>query len=183
MSFTLESKRSGHWIEAGLLFAILAVAAYLRFSQLSAVPPGMTHDEAAFGAEAERILAGERPIYFALGYGHEPLYAYLVAVAFSLLGHTLTALRLTSAICGLLVVLGTYLVARRLFGVSVALICAAWMAVAFWPLSLSRQALRAITLPMLWLPGVWFFWGGLQQTSSLFRMSGRRQCQQLCNIR
>ena len=38
------------------------------------------------------------------------------------------------------------------------------MAVAFWPVSLSRQALRAITLPMLWLPAVWLFWGGLHVT-------------------
>jgi 4-amino-4-deoxy-L-arabinose transferase-like glycosyltransferase len=144
-----------------VLGIIMAAAVFFRFTQLDSVPPGMTHDEAAFGAEAERILAGERPIYFALGYGHEPLYAYLVSITFSLLGHTLTALRVTSAVCGLLVVLGTYLLARRMFGVRVAWISAAWMAVAFWPLSLSRQALRAITLPMLWLPAAWWFWRGL----------------------
>ena len=67
-----------------MLVALLAAASFFRFTQLDDVPPGMTHDEAAFGAEAERILSGERPIYFALGYGHEPLYAYLVAGAFSL---------------------------------------------------------------------------------------------------
>ena len=159
---TPKVRRPGHWMEIGVLFAILATAAFLRLTQLNIVPPGMTHDEAAFGAEAERILSGERPIYFALGYGHEPLYAYLVAIAFSLLGHTLIALRATSAVCGLLVVLGTYLLARRMFGVRVAWISGAWMAVAFWPLSLSRQALRAITLPMLWLPAAWCLWRGLQ---------------------
>jgi len=146
--------------EIGVLCAILAVAAFFRFTQLDAVPPGMTHDEAAFGAEAEMILSGQRPVYFALGYGHEPLYAYLVAVAFSLLGRTLIAMRVASAVCGLLVVLGTYLLARQMFGVRAAWIGAAWMAVAFWPLSLSRQALRAVTLPMLWLPAAWGFGEG-----------------------
>jgi 4-amino-4-deoxy-L-arabinose transferase-like glycosyltransferase len=124
----------------------------------------MTHDEAAFGAEAEMVLAGHYPIYFSLGYGHEPLYGYLVALAFAFLGRSLLALRVTSAACGLLVVVGTYLVGRALYGRRTAWIAAAWMAVAFWPLSLSRQALRAITLPMLWLPAVWWFWRGLHTT-------------------
>jgi 4-amino-4-deoxy-L-arabinose transferase-like glycosyltransferase len=153
-------------VEIGVLLSILAAAAFVRFVRLDAVPPGMTHDEAAFGAEAELILAGERPLYFALGYGHEPLYAYLVAGVFMVLGRTLFALRVTSALCGLLVVLMTYLLARRMFGLRVAWITAAWMAVAFWPLSLSRQALRAITLPMLWLPAAWLFWEGLRASSA-----------------
>ena len=161
----LNEKRPSLWVEISVLVAILAVAAFLRLTQLDIVPPGMTHDEAAFGAEAEMVLAGERPVYFALGYGHEPLYAYLVALAFSLLGRTLIAIRVTSAVCGLLVVLGTYLLARRMFGVYTAWISAAWMAVAFWPLSLSRQALRAVTLPMLWLPAAWAMWRGLQRGS------------------
>ena len=158
-----ESRRPSLWVEIGVLVTILALAGCFRLIQLDTVPPGMTHDEAAFGAEAEQVLAGGWPIYFSLGYGHEPAYAYAVALGFLALGHTLFAMRVTSAICGLLVVIGTYLVGRRLFGFRVAAISAAWMAVAFWPLSLSRQALRAITLPMLWLPAVWFFWGALDR--------------------
>ena len=161
-----QNRRLGLWIETGVLVAILVAAGLMRFSQLDTVPPGMTHDEAAFGAEAEMILAGERPIYFALGYGHEPAYAYLVALAFSLLGRTLIAMRVASAACGMLVVLGTYLLARRMFGAHVAWIGAAWMAVAFWPLSLSRQALRAVTLPMLWLPAAWAFWCALPRPAT-----------------
>jgi 4-amino-4-deoxy-L-arabinose transferase-like glycosyltransferase len=162
----LKVRRSGLWGELGVLLFILAVAAFYRFTQLDTIPPGMTHDEAAFGAEAEMILSGQRPAYFGLGYGHEPLYAYLMATAFSLLGHTLISMRFVSAMCGLLVVLGTYVLARQMFGVRVAWISAAWMAVAFWPTSLSRQALRAITLPMLWLPAAWWFWKGIQVSSS-----------------
>ena len=90
-----KKRRPSLWVEIGVLVAILAVAAFLRVTQLHTVPPGMTHDEAAFGAEADIVLAGDRPIYFALGYGHEPLYAYLVALSFSLLGRTLIAIRVT----------------------------------------------------------------------------------------
>ncbi len=155
-------RRRGLGLEIGALVALLIVAGFLRFHQLDAVPPGMTHDEAAFGAEAEVVLAGDYPIYFALGYGHEPAYGYLVALAFALAGPSLLALRVTSAVCGLLVVAGTYLVGRTLLGRPAAWIAAAWMAVAFWPLSLSRQALRAVTLPLLWLPAVWCTWQGLR---------------------
>ena len=161
-------------LEIGALVALLIVAGFLRFHQLDAVPPGMTHDEAAFGAEAEMVLAGHYPIYFALGYGHEPLYGYLVSLAFALSSPSLLALRITSAICGLLVVIGTYLVGQELFGRPIAWIAAAWMAVAFWPLSLSRQALRAITLPMLWLPVVWCLWRGLRG-AGLAAEPGHRQ--------
>jgi 4-amino-4-deoxy-L-arabinose transferase-like glycosyltransferase len=155
-----------------VLVVLLTVAAFLRFTQLNAAPPGMTHDEAAYGAEAERVLAGERPLYFALGYGHEPLYAYAVALAFSFLGRTLWAMRATSAVCGILVVLGTYLLTRRLFGVRSAQIAAAYVAVSFWPLSISRQALRAVTLPMFWLPAAWFFWRGMEGAGFRFQVAG-----------
>ncbi len=183
MSWIKPIRRSRRWVEIGVFLSILAAAAFVRFVRLDAVPPGMTHDEAAFGAEAELVLAGERPLYFALGYGHEPLYAYLVAGVFMVLGRTLFALRVTSALCGLLVVLMTYLLARRMFGVRVAWIAAAWMAVAFWPLSLSRQALRAITLPMLWLPAVWLFWEGLRAAGLELQAAGEPGNLQLETLR
>jgi 4-amino-4-deoxy-L-arabinose transferase-like glycosyltransferase len=171
MSLLNSVRRPG--VEIAMVVVLLAAAAFTRFTQLNDIPPGMTHDEAAFGAEAEQILSGQRPVYFALGYGHEPLYAYLVAAAFALLGRTLLALRLTSAVCGLLVFGFTYLVARRMYGVRGAWVSAAWMALAFWPVSLSRQALRAITLPMLWLPAAWLFWGGLQGAGFKFQVADR----------
>ncbi len=160
MSATWKSRRL--WFEGAALVLVLAVAAFFRFAQLDTIPPGMTHDEAAFGAEAERVLAGEWPIYFALGYGHEPLYAYLVGAAFALGSHTLLTMRVVAVLIGWLVVVGTYAVARRMFGWRVAWMATAWMAVAFWPVSISRQALRGYTLPMLWLPATLLFWNGLQ---------------------
>jgi 4-amino-4-deoxy-L-arabinose transferase-like glycosyltransferase len=173
-SIELEGRHPGFWKEMGVLIAILAVAAFFRFTQLHTVPPGMTHDEAAFGAEAELILAGERPIYFSLGYGHEPLYAYLVAVTFSLFGHTLAVMRATSAMCGLLFVLLAYLLARRMFGFHVAWISAAWMAVSFWALTPSRQALRGETLPVVWMLAAWWFWRGLQVERRKLKVAGRK---------
>ncbi len=150
------------WRQVAVLMAILIVAAVFRFVYLDTLPPGMTHDEAAFGAEAQIILSGERPVYFALGYGHEPLYAYAAALAFRLFGHRLVVLRATMAVFGLLLVWLTWVWVRRWFGFAAAWICAAWLAVAFWPLSLARQALRGDSLAPIWLLAAWWFWEGLR---------------------
>jgi len=161
--FRTRSRRPGIWIDLGVLSLILAMAAFLRFAWLDTIPPGMTHDEAAFGAEAEIILDGAWPVYFTLGYGHEPFYSYLVAAAFAMFGHTLGVMRAVAAGFGLLLVPLTYYFARRRFGFHVAWIGTAWLAVAFWPINMSRQALRGNMLAPLWLLAAILFWEALEQ--------------------
>lgn len=158
-------RRPGVWIDVGIWTLILAVAAFLRFAWLDTIPPGMTHDEAAFGAEAEIILDGARPVYFSLGYGHEPFYAYLVAAGFALFGHTLGVMRAVAAGFGLLLVLLTCFFARRRFGLPVAWIGTAWLAVAFWPINMSRQALRGNMLAPLWLLAAILFWEAIEKAA------------------
>ena len=70
---------SPRW-EWGLLVLVLCLAAALRLWRLDSVPPGLTHDEASNGCDAAAVLRGIRPIYFTVGYGHEPLYPYSVAL-------------------------------------------------------------------------------------------------------
>ena len=65
--------------EWALLALILCLALALRLWRLDSVPPGLTHDEASNGHDAAAVLRGVRPIYFTVGYGHEPLYPYSVA--------------------------------------------------------------------------------------------------------
>lgn len=132
----------------------------------------MTHDEAAFGAEAEIILGGEWPVYFSLGYGHEPFYSYLVAAGFALFGRTLGVMRVVAAGFGLLLVPLTYYFARRWFGFYVAWISAAWLSVAFWTVNLSRQALRGNMLAPLWLLAAIFFWEALKASGYELRVKG-----------
>ncbi|MBN1937225.1 MAG: glycosyltransferase family 39 protein [Anaerolineae bacterium] len=167
-----ESWRPGIWTEVCILALIIAVAAFLRFAWLDTVPPGMTHDEAAFGAEAEMILNGERPVYFSLGYGHEPFYSYFVAAAFAIFGHTLVVMRAVAAAFGLILVPLTYYFARRWFGFHVAWISAAWLAVAFWTISIARQALRGNTLASVWLLTAIFFWEALRASGYELKAQG-----------
>ncbi|MCP4536122.1 MAG: hypothetical protein GY832_03155 [Chloroflexi bacterium] len=143
-----------------VLVAILLLAALLRLYQLDAIPPGLTHDEASNGHDAAAVLQGVRPIYFTIGYGHEPLYTYSVALTMLLLGPTDTALRLTTVAWGLALILLTYEFARRLFGSLPALFAAAWMAVSFWCVMTSRVGLRAVTLAVTFTASALCFWLG-----------------------
>jgi 4-amino-4-deoxy-L-arabinose transferase-like glycosyltransferase len=126
---------------------ILLLAAALRLWGLGQVPPGLAHDEVANWLIAQDILAGRHAIYFTAAYGHEPLYQYVQAASVALFGDHWLGLRYPSVAFGLLGIAVTYALARRLFGVPVALLAVAWLATSFWPLFYARVALRAITLP------------------------------------
>jgi 4-amino-4-deoxy-L-arabinose transferase-like glycosyltransferase len=143
------------WI---LLVLILCLAAALRLWRLDSAPPGLTHDEASNGHDAAAVLHGVRPIYFTVGYGHEPLYPYSAALVMAFLGSTDTALRLTTVGWGLTLILLSYGFTRRLFGSLPALLTAAWMAVSFWCVMTSRVGLRAITLAVTFIASAFCFW-------------------------
>ncbi len=141
-----------------LVILLLLLAAFFRLYRLDSVPPGLTHDEASNGHDAAGVLRGVRPIYFTVGYGHEPLYPYSVALVMSLLGTTDAALRLTTVGWGMALILLSYVFARRLFGPLAALLTAAWMAPSFWCVMTSRMGLRAITLVVTFTASACCFW-------------------------
>jgi 4-amino-4-deoxy-L-arabinose transferase-like glycosyltransferase len=134
----------------------------LRTLQLTEIPPGLTHDEANHGREALGILDGVYLFYFPLNYGSEPLYSYTAALSMWLFGEGLFALRLVNVVFGLAAVLMTYLWAAQAFDRKTAVLSAALIAVSFWPLASSREALRAGMLPFFTTAAVYFFWRILQ---------------------
>jgi 4-amino-4-deoxy-L-arabinose transferase-like glycosyltransferase len=140
------------------LLLILLLAFALRAHQLTKIPPGLTHDEANHGWESQNILDGELLFYFPLNYGSEPLYNYLVAGNMALVGQNLFALRLVNVFLGLLTITAVFRFGRMAFGRPTALITAGLLAVSFWPLATSRQALRAGALPFLTVIAILLFW-------------------------
>ena len=86
------------------------------------------------------------------------MLAYLQAGALQLLGHNLWGLRFISVASGLLTVVLTYAVGRRMFSRTAGLAAAMVIAVAFWPLVMSRVALRAVLIPPLAALSVYLFW-------------------------
>jgi 4-amino-4-deoxy-L-arabinose transferase-like glycosyltransferase len=137
------------------ILLILLVAAALRLSALTGVPPGLQHDEVFHGHDAVTVLLGYRPLYFTSNAGNEPLFIYLMSSTVGLLGHNPWGIRFAAVICGLLTVLFTYRWIRRAHNNRTALIASALMAVSFWPIFLSRVGLRAASVPMMAALSAW----------------------------
>ncbi len=144
----------------GLSVAVVAIAFFLRFSHLPDIPFGWHIDEAIHGLEARDVLRGDRPVFFTQFTGHEALYIYAMAGAFTLFGDSIWSARLVSATAGLLTValtipLGAVLWPRgrgRRIGQWAALL----LAVSIWHLIASRNSYRAVLQPLFQLPALIF---------------------------
>lgn len=95
------------------LILILLLAAALRFYQLGRVPSGFVNDEAAFGYNAYSLIKTGRdefgkawPVIFqSFGEGKLPVYVYLTMPSVAIFGLNEFAVRLPSALFGVLTVL------------------------------------------------------------------------------
>src|SRR3990172_1775250 len=155
MSEPHRAKGNREWIA---VVGVLLIASAFRLLALNDVPPGLHHDEVIIGQVAKDILRGHLAIYFAPGYGHEPLYHYLVAGMFAAIGANAFVLRLTSAFIAILGLAVTYRFTRRLFSPAVALGALAWMGISLWPIFFARVGLRGIALPLTSTLTAYFLW-------------------------
>lgn len=136
--------------EWGLLILILAGAIAARVILMREIMPGPRLDELKSAEAVEGFLEAAPGYTFEIlssGQIKASLYHAAAAGLWSLLGHNLFALRLTSAIFGIFTVLSGYLLARKLFGNRAALFAAAGLSFAFIPLYFSRVGLATISLP------------------------------------
>jgi hypothetical protein len=141
-----------HRVEIILFVLILALGAALRLTALGSVPPGVTHDEADHALDAAGVLAGNTPLYFSTGYGREPLFDYLTAPLMLIFGQRYLTSRITAALLGTILLALVYVWVRRATqNGELALATMAGLAFSFWGISSSRQALRSITLPVLFM--------------------------------
>ena len=132
-----------------LLGAILAVAAFLRFFQLAAFPPGLYVDEAMDGNDAREALETHRfQVFYPEDNGREGLYVNAAALSIAAFGNQAWALRLPAAIFGTLTVAGIYLLGAELISAPAGLLAAFFLATSFWHLVFSRIAFRAIAAPL-----------------------------------
>jgi 4-amino-4-deoxy-L-arabinose transferase-like glycosyltransferase len=149
--------RRRHLWEAGALLLIVLLAASLRLYRLAELPPGLHFDEAFKGVSARALLASGRPqLFFESDMGEEPIAAHLVAASVGLFGETPWAIRLASALAGILTVpLGWWLgreLARasgnRLRPPVVGLGTALVLAILYWHVSFSRIGMEPILVPL-----------------------------------
>lgn len=106
-----------------LIFVIIILAAALRVWQIGQVPPSPDWDEAALGYNAYSIMKTGRdeygqflPIVLRSFDDYKPaLYTYLAIPSIAIFGLNTFAVRLPSAIFGILTVLATYFLLKELF--------------------------------------------------------------------
>ena len=164
-----------HAFALGLVL-ILAAAAGLRLWQLGDPPFGFHTDEGHYAMDAWRIVEGARPIYLERNNGREPLFVYLMAGLFALLGPSIASARLTAALAGLATVAAQALWVRRLPLARpdrVALFSAAFLALGFWPVAQGRYGLRTslMALPIALL--LWAWPRALPKPSGTSEQAGR----------
>jgi hypothetical protein len=175
--------------ELVLLVLIVVTGACLRLYRLDQIPPGLAGDTAYKGIAANRILGGQYPVFFEESWGGiEPMYMYLLAGLFRFLGSTSFAIKLLSAIIGIMTIPLLYVLIRELLhSPAIGLLASAFLAISFWHISYSRLGWEIIlgppfvilTLYLMWraLQTSWwraFAWAGLALGASLYTYQAQR---------
>src|SRR3990170_9165000 len=161
-----------------ILILIILLAAFLRFWQLGENPPSLTWDEAAWGYNAYSLGIDGRdefgrflPLNYLESFGDfkPPMYAYLDVIPVKLFGLNEFATRFPSAFFGVLTVLITYFLTKRIFNVSskleignwkleiLPLLAAGLLAISPWHILLSRAAFEANVATFFIVLGIYLF--------------------------
>lgn len=156
-----------------LLFLIILAAAFLRIYKLDQNPPSLYWDEASLGYNAYAIATtghdehGEfMPLarFIAFGDYKPPGYIYAIVPFMTIFGVSEFAIRFPSALAGILMVFGTYiLVVKMTKNEYAGLFAAILLAISPWDLQLSRSAFEAHLGALANLFGIVLFLGALKR--------------------
>ncbi len=163
-----------NWKSALLL--IVLIAGFLRFYNLGTNPPSLTWDETAWGYNAYSLGINGKdefgrflPHDYLESFGDfkPPMYAYLDVIPVKIFGLNEFATRFPSALFGVLTVLMTFFLVRRIFPTSknrdqIAILSALFLAISPWHILLSRAAFEANVATFFLVLGVWGFLAAIQ---------------------
>jgi 4-amino-4-deoxy-L-arabinose transferase-like glycosyltransferase len=116
-----------------------------------------------FGSEALRVLRGDRLSLFGwTWFGHTAVFTYLEAGSMAVFGKNIMGLRVLPGVMSSLSLVFVYLLARRMFGVKLALVAASLFAFAPYRLLFSRLGIHDMVVLLLFFPAtVYFIYRGL----------------------
>jgi len=157
----LKSVVSNQWIALAL---IIIIAAFLRLYNIGELPPGLYPDEAMNGNNALEALSanGSFKFFYPENNGREGLFINIQAMSVAIFGNEPWALRLVSALFGILTVLGVYFLTKEFFynksphTRKIALLSSFFLATSFWHINFSRIGFRAIMAPFFLIWGIYF---------------------------
>ncbi|GAB4518362.1 MAG: hypothetical protein OHK0046_25900 [Anaerolineae bacterium] len=146
-----------NWVWLALAVIVL-FGAYFRLSDLSGVPPEMTSDHIEKLLDSNRVLLGDRDVFFRNNGGREPFQMYAMALVSQLpgLGINFQTLKLLAVFEGLVTLPVLFLMGRevigdrnRTLGIVVGLLLAALVAASYWHVTVTRLALRIVMTPLV----------------------------------
>ena len=164
---------SRRWTFLAMAF-ILCLALFLRTDNLSHAPPGLSRDEAMNALDAFHVADRTGFPFYEEPNRPEPLFRLIQGVGVLFFGHRVFALRLVSALVGVLTVAAAYRAVvealngqaesiRRLAGVA----AAAALTVALSHITLSRTLYRAVPQPLFTLLAVAMLLRGIRTQRNL----------------
>jgi len=168
-----------------IILIIFVIAILLRFWMLGENPPSLTWDEAAWGYNAYSIGINGRdelgrflPLDYLESFGDfkPPVYAYLDVLPVKIFGLSEFAVRFPSALFGVLTVIATYFLVKRIFWKSklkesYALTSTLILAISPWHIMLSRAAFEANVATFFIVLGVWLFLLSMQSKRWILLLS------------
>ena len=167
-------------LAGGILCALAVAVVVLRFYRLSELPPRLYLDEGVNGVSALQVLRGEHAFVFFPDFdGREGMIAYAIALAISLLGPTVLAVRLPTALASAGTVFAVFWLGWLLFGrdeesgratprrgLFIGGVGAGLLAVSIGQTVLGRSAYRSNFLPLLLSLCLALLWWGWRQRVS-----------------
>jgi 4-amino-4-deoxy-L-arabinose transferase-like glycosyltransferase len=160
-----------------IFICIIFLAGFLRLWQIGVVPASPDWDEVGLGYSAYSLLHTAKDehgkllpfVLESFGDYKPALYAYLIIPFIFLLDLSITAVRLPSAILGILTVAATYFLVFELFKRrGLALVSAFFLAIAPWHIQFSRVGFEASVGVALNVFTALFFLKGLKKPHYLF---------------
>jgi uncharacterized membrane protein YidH (DUF202 family) len=163
VSYARDESRSWPWWEIVLLTALLLLALFFRMYRIDAMPSGLAEDEAPNILDAIQVLEGQVKTPFASGNWSTSFVFHYITAALMRLGFSgFYALKTVSIAGGVLAVFVLYLMARRCFYRTVAILAAFFLAVSSWQIINSRLGYLISVEPFLELVIIYFFYRGMQ---------------------
>jgi len=170
-----------------ILAIIVGIGGFLRFWDLSSVPPSIYPDEAKNANDAITTFTQNNwRIFYPENNGREGMYIWLIALAFKTFGISVFSFKIVSAIIGTLTIIATYFITKEIFlfstrpnGAAVqarfsvfaretaGLLAAGFLATSFWHLNFSRIGFRAISVPLFLSVGLYFTLRALRRSNWL----------------
>ncbi len=169
-----------------ILLLILLIAGFFRLWKLNEIPPGLYPDVAMNGIDALDTLKTDNfKVFYRENNGREGLFIWLIALSFKIFGPSIWAIKIVSAVTGILTIVGLYLLTNELlkdlefkywnlfriwnleFGIYknevIALLASFLLATSFWHTNFSRIGFRVIMVPFILVFSFYFLLKGLKE--------------------